>query len=62
MTRTYQIEPRPAKLGGGWTLKLYENGEDMGGGVFPNVPKDDKSDFDEAYQSAIDEGEEWVQT
>lgn len=62
MTRTYQIEPRPAELGGGWSLKLSENGEEMGGGVFPNVPTDDESDFDQAYQSAIDKGEDWIQT
>lgn len=61
MTRTYQIEPRPTELGGGWSLKLSENGEEMGGGVFPPVIAPDH-DFDEAYQNAIDEGEEWAQT
>ena len=52
MTRTYQIEPRPAELGGGWNLKLYENSEEMGGGVFEAT--------DEGYQDAIDQGEEFV--
>jgi hypothetical protein len=61
MTRTYQIEPRPAELGGGWTLKLSENGEEMGGGVFPPVMTPEH-DFDQAYQDAMDEGEEWTQT
>jgi hypothetical protein len=61
MIRTYQIEPRPAELGGGWNLKLLENGQEMGGGVFPPATIDE-SDFDQAYQSAIDEGEDWTQT
>lgn len=62
MTRTYQIDPRSAEMGGGWNLKLLENAEEMGGGVFPPVATIDESDFDQAYQSAIDEGEEWTQT
>lgn len=32
---TYEIIARPADLGGGWRLRLLENGEEMGGGVFP---------------------------
>lgn len=31
----YQITPRTPELGGGWTLTLLENGEPVGGGVFP---------------------------
>lgn len=68
MTRTYQIAPRPPELGGGWSLKLFEDGEEMGGGVFPPVPKKrgvivlfEGTDFDEAYQDAIEEGEDWMQ-
>ena len=60
MNRTYQIDPRPPELGGGWTLKLLEDGEEMGGGVFPPVPSD-APDFDQAYQDAIEEGENWMQ-
>ena len=60
MTRTYQIDPRPAELGGGWSLKLFENGEEMGGGVFPPVAGDEP-EFDQAYQDAIDEGEGWIE-
>ena len=29
----YAIDPRPADLGGGWRLRLLENGEEVGGGV-----------------------------
>ena len=32
---SYQIDPRPADLGGGWRLRLLESGEEVGGGVFP---------------------------
>lgn len=32
---SYQIDPRPADLGGGWRLHLLESGEEVGGGVFP---------------------------
>lgn len=32
---SYQIDPRPAELGGGWRLRLIEDGEEVGGGVFP---------------------------
>ena len=36
--RTYEVNPRPVELGGGWNLKFYEDGDEMGGGVFPPVP------------------------
>lgn len=35
MHYTYEITPRPADLGGGWRLRLMEDGEEVGGGVFP---------------------------
>lgn len=60
--RTYQIDPRPVELGGGWSLKLFEDGEEMGGGVFPPVPNTEEPDFDEAYQDALNEGEDWLRT
>lgn len=58
--RTYEIQPRPEGLGGGWSLKLFEGGEEMGGGVFPPIESDDPT-FDQAYQDAIDEGENWTE-
>lgn len=33
--RGYEIVPRPAALGGGWKLTLWEDGQEAGGGVFP---------------------------
>jgi len=35
MNYTYEITPRPAELGGGWRLRLLEDDEEVGGGVFP---------------------------
>lgn len=32
---SYQIDPRPADLGGGWRLRLLEGEQEVGGGVFP---------------------------
>ena len=58
--RTYQIDPRPVEFGGGWSLKLFEDAEEMGGGVFPPVPNTEEPDFDEAYQDALNEGEGWI--
>lgn len=52
MNYSYQIDPRPQELGGGWRLKLIEDGEEVGGGVFETG--------DDGYQDAIDEGENWV--
>lgn len=35
MTYAYEILPRPDHLGGGWRLRLLEDGQEVGGGVFP---------------------------
>jgi hypothetical protein len=59
--KTYEVHPRSAELGGGWSLKLYEEGHEMGGGVFPPMPNQDTPEYDEAYQDAIDEGERWIE-
>lgn len=37
---SYTIVPRPSALGGGWKLTLLEDGEEVGGGVFP-LPAED---------------------
>jgi hypothetical protein len=58
--RTYEVNPQPQELGGGWSLKLFEDGEEMGGGVFPPVLNTEEPDFDEAYQNALDEGGNWI--
>lgn len=35
MKCSYEITPRPVELGGGWRLQLIEDGQEVGGGVFP---------------------------
>lgn len=62
MNRRYDIEPRSAKLGGGWSLKLFDGSDEMGGGVFPRVETPDQPHYDQAYQDALEEGEQWVST
>jgi len=37
MQYSYDITQRPAELGGGWRLRLLEDGVEVGGGVFPPV-------------------------
>lgn len=34
MKHSYEINPRSVELGGGWRLRLLEDGEEAGGGVF----------------------------
>ena len=50
---TYSIMLRPDALGGGWRLRLFDDGEEVGGGVFP--PVDDIEDAEEALQAAHDD-------
>ena len=45
---TFTITPRPEQLGGGWNLKLLEDGEEVGGGVFP------ADAYDDAHAEAMD--------
>lgn len=55
MTNTsYEIDPHPADLGGGWRLRLLENGEEVGGGVFPanHSDPDPTAPYDEALAAA----------
>ena len=47
MERSYEIKPLE---GGGWILKLYEDGEEVGGG----------RGEDDDYQALLQAGEEFV--
>lgn len=47
---SFEVSPRPESVGGGWKLTLYQDKEEMGGGVFP--PGDDG--YAEAYQEGFD--------
>ena len=59
----FEIEPRPAAVGGGWRLRLIgrdlETGDEieLGGGVFPVEPGEDERD---AYADAMQTGQEWL--
>lgn len=65
--RTYEITERPANLGGGWVLLMFENGEEMGRGYYPlpDLPElfidDDEYQFvmDALHAEAQAEGESW---
>jgi hypothetical protein len=37
---SYEIKARARELGGGWQLQLLEDGQEVGGGVFPVPPPD----------------------
>ncbi len=54
----YEIAPRGPELGGGWRLRLIEDGEEVGGGVFPASETEESKT--EAYAEAMDEAEGWL--
>ncbi len=71
MSRTYEIKPRPANLGGGWCLKMFEDGEEMGRGYYPLFRQDRPLGVDEdevdfvtkdllAEAEAQADGESWI--
>ena len=68
MSRSYEIEERPANLGGGWVLTMFEDEEEMGRGYYPlpDLPEpfsdDDELKFtlDALHAEAQAEGESWV--
>jgi len=57
----YQISPRPAELGGGWQLRLLENGVEVGGGVFP-LRDGSGNPMEAAFQEALNEALSWQKT
>ncbi len=57
-TPRYEIEPRRPDLGGGWRLRMIENGREVGGAVFPS-PADEEANK-EAYVDALGEAESWL--
>lgn len=58
--RTYEITERPATLGGGWNLKLYEDGDEAGGGVFPLPQGDPKAGIDWWNAMTEDQRSQWL--
>ena len=62
MEYTYTITPRSEAAGGGWNLRLLEDGEEVGGGVFPPVEgiEDPEEAAQVAYDDAVGEALDWV--
>lgn len=60
-TYSYTIEERASELGGGWQLRLLEDDEEVGGGVFPlEEGLDPDSARKRAYRDAQDVAQEWL--
>lgn len=51
---SYEVNPRPESVGGGWHLRLLEDGEEIGGGAFPAG--------DEGYLDALETAPDWLAT
>ena len=67
MSRSYEIKERPANLGGGWILTMFEDGEEMGRGYYPLFRQDRPLGVDEVHRvtkdlfdEAMSDGESWV--
>jgi len=63
MKYSYEILPRPDDLGGGWRLRLLEDGEEVGGGVFPPVEEPGVTRDDalaDAFADAETEAYDWL--
>jgi hypothetical protein len=63
MDYSYEINPRPVELGGCWRLRLLEDGQEVGGGVFPSMTEnfDDPEDaLEAAYSDAKAVAQEWL--
>lgn len=46
----FEITERSQNVGGGWKLRLIEDGQEVGGGVFPD------------YDDALCEADDWLST
>lgn len=55
MKYSYEITPRSVELNGGWRLRLLEDGEEVGGGVFPVKQADSHQSM--AWWNAMTEDE-----
>ena len=62
--RRFEISPRPPELGSGWRLQLFQDGIEVGGGVFPPISHFLAQKLAEgaAYENAYAEGAAWIET
>jgi hypothetical protein len=59
----YEVEPRPLDLGGGFRLRLFEDGEEVGVGGFPldEYPEVEREEAGKmAFTDAQNEGTDWM--
>jgi len=56
---SYTITPRAPHVGGGWRLQLLEDGQEVGGGIYPVT---EEVTSDDAHQEAMDDGEAWLRS
>ncbi len=61
-TNSYEIDQRRAEVGGGWRLRLIEDGQEVGGGVFPVDPNadDQEQELSDCHADALGEAEAWL--
>ena len=52
MIHTFEITPRSLSVGGGWKMQLFEDGQEVGGGVFPAG--------DDGYRDAYETASQWL--
>jgi hypothetical protein len=45
----YKIDQRPANVGGGWELRLLQDGEEVGGGVYPAGTEGNRAAYTDAH-------------
>lgn len=53
----FTITPRAEHVGGGWRLQLFEDGQEVSGGVYPVT---DEMTRDDAHAEAMADGEAWI--
>jgi hypothetical protein len=51
----FEINPRPDTAGGGWQLRLLENGEEVGGAAYPASDED-------GYSDAVQYGQDFIES
>jgi len=55
---SFLVQPRPAEVGGGWSLRVFHNELEMGGGVFPLAAYE--GDEAAAHNDAYCAGSQWL--
>ena len=53
----FTITPRAERVGGGWRLQLFEDGQEVAGGMYPVT---EEMTRDDAHADAMADGEAWL--